>query len=55
MNWIWLLVAMPLAALLYFAWVVGQEKPTGYVAPLAPANPPVVKKQGALSPERSHE
>jgi hypothetical protein len=39
MSLFWILVVMPLAALLYFGWVVAWQKPIPYAISLAPASP----------------
>jgi hypothetical protein len=39
MHLIWILIAMPLASLLYFAWVVGWQRPAPYTVLFAPASP----------------
>jgi hypothetical protein len=39
MSLIWILIALPLATLLYFAWSIGWQKPIPNAISLAPANP----------------
>jgi hypothetical protein len=39
MSSFWILIAMPLAVLLYFGWVVAWQKPIPYAISLAPASP----------------
>jgi hypothetical protein len=39
MSLLWSLVAMPMAVLLYLAWLIGWQKPIPYAISLAPASP----------------
>jgi hypothetical protein len=39
MSLFWILIAMPLAVLLYFGWVIAWQKPIPYAISLAPAIP----------------
>jgi hypothetical protein len=38
MHLIWILIAMPLASLLYFAWVVGRQRAAPYTVLFVPAS-----------------
>ena len=54
MNLMWILVAVPLASLLYFAWVVGRQKPTLHAISFAPGSPsPVASLREPLRGKRT--
>lgn len=52
MNLIWILLAIPLAALLYSAWVIGSEGPIHPITPLAHAKTSSDKNDMEGSPPR---
>jgi hypothetical protein len=52
MNLIWVLLAIPLAALLYSAWVIGSEGPIHRITPLAHEKTSSDKNDSEGSPQR---
>jgi hypothetical protein len=54
MSLSWILIALPLAALLYFGWIIACQKPIPHLMPLAPASPsPAVAWWKSLQPGRT--